>query len=418
LPHNTQPSNRWYVLILASLTLALGYAAPLMCMPVLFKEILDELGLNLVQVGTIWGMVFLAGLPIFLIGGMLGDRFGLKRIIVFSCFFIGIAGALRGLSSDFISLAATAFLYGILSAIIMTNMPRISKIWFSGQRIGIANGVIATGMSVGFTTGAMLSATVLSPWLGGWRNVLFLYGAVSLMFSMLWLFTVREPGRDHSSEAPGTVRMRQALSHVARLKGVWLLGFSFFGYIGCIQGVVGYLPLYLRDIGWAPTSADGTLAAFNIAGAIGAIPITLLSDKLGIRKTILIALMILAIGSTVLLPFFSNELVWGLAFLIGFTRDPCIALLIVMNLEHEKVSVAYAGTALGLFYTVSQMNGAISPPLGNSLASISLGTPFFFWAALAVMGAFILSFAKETGWKARKKEHIVYGKRDPRFRMR
>jgi cyanate permease len=379
-------------------------------MPVLFKEILDELGLNLVQVGTIWGMVFLAGLPIFLIGGMLGDRFGLKRIIIFTCFSVGIAGALRGLSSGFISLAATSFLYGILSAILMANMPRVSKIWFSRQRIGIANGVIATGMSLGFTIGAMLSATVLSPWLGGWRNVLFLYGAVSVAFSMLWIFTVREPGRDHSSDASGTVRMRQALSHVSRLKGVWLLGLSFFGYIGCIQGVVGYIPLYLRTIGWVPASADGTLAALNIAGALSAIPITLLSDKLGLRKPILITLMIMAAVSVLLLPFFNSEFAWGLAFLVGFTRDPCIALLIVMNLENEKVSVAYAGTALGLFYTVSQISGALSPPIGNSLAGISIGTPFFFWAALAVMGAFILSFVQETGWKARQKGHRVYGK--------
>jgi MFS family permease len=377
LPNNNKPNNRWYVLILTSLTLALGYAAPLMCMPVLFKEISEELSLNLVQVGTIWGMVFLAGLPMFLIGGMLGDRIGLKRIITLCLFSIGIAGALRGLSSDFISLAATSFLYGILSAIIMANIPRVSKIWFSGKRIGIANGVIATGMSLGFTIGAMVSATVLSPSLGGWRNVLFLYGAVSVAFSMLWLFTVREPGRDRVSEAPGTVPMLHALSRVARLRGIWLLGFAFFGYMGCLQGVVGYLPLYLRTIGWIPASADGTLAAFNIAGALGAIPITLLSDKIGLRKTILIMLMILASASTVLLPFFNNEVVWVLAFLIGFTRDPSIALLIVMNLEQEKVSVAYAGTALGLFYTVSQISAALSPPVGNSLASISSGTPFF-----------------------------------------
>jgi cyanate permease len=390
------------VLILTALTVALGYAAPLMCMPVLFKEIADELGLSLVQIGTIWGMIPLAGLSVFLIGGMLGDRLGLKRIIIFTSLAIGVAGALRGLSGDFISLAATSFLYGILSAVIMTNIPKVSKIWFSGEQIGIANGIIATGMSLGFTTGAMISATVLSPWLGGWRNVLFLYGAVAVMFGILWLVTVREPGRDHASDMPTKIRMRQALSHVSRLKGVWLLGFSFFGFIGCIQGVVGYLPLYLRDIGWAPASADGALAAFNIAGALGAIPITLLSDKLGLRKQMLIMLMILAFVGTILLPFFNNELVWVLAFLIGFTRDPSIALLIVMNLEQEKVSVAYAGTALGLFYTVAQTSGAVSPPLGNSLASISLGTPFFFWAALAVMGLFILSFAKETGWKAKK----------------
>ena len=43
--------------------------------------------------------------------------------------------------------------------------------------------------------------------------------------------------------------MRAAVSHVLQLKNVWLLGFTLFGVGGCIQGVLGYLPTYLRDIG-------------------------------------------------------------------------------------------------------------------------------------------------------------------------
>jgi NNP family nitrate/nitrite transporter-like MFS transporter len=369
-------------------------------MPVLFKEISEDLGLNLVQVGTVWGMISLSGLLTCLIGGVLGDRFGLKRIITLACYLTGLTGALRGLASDFTSLVAISFIYSILSSLVMINIPKVSRIWFSGRRFGFANGVQATGMSVGFTIGAMISATMLSPWLGGWRNVLFLYGLVTIILGIVWHITVREPGKEQPSDVTATLSMRRAISHVSRLHSVWLLGFALSGYFGCLQGVTGYLSLYLQDIGWSPGNADGVLAAFNIAGAFGALPVALLSDRLGRRKVILSSLMIMAIVGTTLLPVFKNELVWVMAVMIGFTRDSSMTLFIVMVMESEAVGVAYAGTAMGLLQTISRLGGGVSPPLGNSLASINISMPYFLWAAFAVIGLVILGFARETGQKA------------------
>ena len=53
---------RWFILILASLTNIFVVGMPSMCMPVLFKEISDEMGLSLVQLGAVWGMGGLAGI--------------------------------------------------------------------------------------------------------------------------------------------------------------------------------------------------------------------------------------------------------------------------------------------------------------------------------------------------------------------
>ena len=396
---NIQSSNKWYILILAALTGSLGVAAQGICMPVLFKQISEALGLSLVQVGSVWGMVYLAGFSTHLINGMLGDRLGYKRVMALSCFLVGIAGAFRGLSYDFISLAATAFVYGVFSSMIVVNQTKVAKIWFPREKLALANGVLATGYSLGFTLGAMISATLLSPWLGGWRNVLFLYGSISVILGILWHFTVREPERDPLSDGPPTVPMRRALSHVIHLRSVWILGFVFLGYNGALQGIIGYLPLYLRNIGWPAVNADGTLAAFNLAGAFGAIPIALLSDRLGLRKVLLSVLIVAAIVGTALIPFFESGLVSFLAIMVGFTRDPSMVLLFVLTMESRGVSVAYFGTAIGLIQTISSIGAAISPPVGNSLASLSLGSPYFFWAALAVMAWIVLRFAEETGYR-------------------
>jgi predicted MFS family arabinose efflux permease len=196
--------------------------------------------------------------------------------------------------------------------------------------------------------------------------------------------------------------MKDALSYVSRIRSVWIIGFAFLGFTGCIMGVLGYLALYLREIGWSQAASDGALAAFNIAGAFGSIPIAMLSDRLGIRKPILFSLILFSMVSAALIPFFNGGMVWVLSIILGFTRDPAITLFFIMNLENKKVGVLYAGTAMGLMNTVARFGAAGAPVVGNWLADFSLGMPFFFWAALSAASLVILCYAKETGWRKRK----------------
>lgn len=391
---------RWYILTLGALTHTFAVAMPMMSLPVLFKEISVELDLNLVQIGTVWGMIPLAGIFVVLIGGLLGDRFGVKRTLSTLCFLAGLAGALRGLSGSFISLATTMFLFGILNASIPINVHKVASIWFPGRHLGLANGILSLGMGLGLTAGAMISATILSPLLGGWRNVLLLYGAISIGISILWLLTRSELGQVESpSGYAGTVLFRQALSRVVRIRGVWFLGLIMLGQVACTTGMIGYLPLYLRGIGWTAASADGALAASNSASMMVAIPMVLLSDKLGSRKTILLAAMLITAIGVGLLSVVGGAMVWVSVIIASIARDGFMAVTITMITETEGVGAAYAGTALGLAMTLSRVGGIISPPVGNSLAGIKPGLPFIFWAALAAVALFGFHFLKETGRK-------------------
>lgn len=393
---------RWYILTLGALTHTFAVAMPMMSLPVLFKEISVELDLNLVQIGTVWGMIPLAGIFVVLIGGLLGDRFGVKRTLSTLCFLAGLAGALRGLSGSFISLATTMFLFGILNASIPINVHKVASIWFPGRHLGLANGILSLGMGLGLTAGAMISATILSPLLGGWRNVLLLYGVISIGISILWLLTRSELGQVESpSGYAGTVLFRQALSRVVRIRGVWFLGLIMLGQMACTTGMIGYLPLYLRGIGWTAASADGALAASNSASMMVAIPMVLLSDKLGSRKTILLAAMLITAIGVGLLSVVGGAMVWVSVIIASIARDGFMAVNITMITETEGVGAAYAGTALGLAMTLSRVGGIISPPVGNSLADINPGLPFIFWAALAATALFGFHFVKETGRRQR-----------------
>ena len=389
---------KWYILTLSALTHTLVMGMPMMSMPVLFKEISEDLGLSLVQIGTVWGMGAAGGIFVVLFAGLLGDRFGVKRFLSVACLLVGLSGAMRGLAGDFITLVATVFLNGLISATVTINVHKTAAVWFPRQQLALANGILSTGMAVGFMAGAMISATVLSPLLGGWRNVIFLFGAISVVIGILWMLSRSQPAQVESSTGHASmIPLRQALSHVVRIRMVWVLGLTMLFYSACTQGLRGYLALYLRDMGWTGAGADGTLAAFSVASLICVIPLALLSDRLGSRKAILFGGMLTATIGVGLLSVASGPMVWVAVIIAGIFFDGFMAVLFTLVMEIEGIGPTYAGTAIGIVLTTSMLGSIISPPLGNSFASIDPGAPFIFWAALAAIGLLSFFFIKETG---------------------
>ena len=89
---------------LVVLTNMLVVAMPSMGMSVLAKEIAQDLDLDLVQVGIVWGIGSLPAILTNLLGGAIGDKVGAKRVLIVSTLLAGLLGAARGLAFDFISM--------------------------------------------------------------------------------------------------------------------------------------------------------------------------------------------------------------------------------------------------------------------------------------------------------------------------
>ncbi len=376
-----------------------------MCMPVLFKEISVDLGLSMVAIGAVWGMDPLAGVFIGLPGGLLADRFGVKRTLMVVCFMSGVFGAMRGLSVNFVSMAATMFLFGLMAATMPSVVPKTTAVWFRGRQLGLANVLLNVAWSVGTMVATMFSATVFSPLLGGWRNVLFLYGAPCMILGLLWFITGREPDRVELPDAAASeVPFQQALSRVVRMKQVWIIGLLMLTTFGSSMGLYGYLPLYLREIGWTPASADGAITILTGISCIGIIPMVLLSDRLWSRKGMLVLSIIIMTITLGLLPVMKGTRVWVLLMVNGFMRGGAFALFIVMIFEMEGVGSAYSGTALGLANTLGMLGAFFSPPLGNSLSVFNPILPLVFWAFLSALGLPLFFSVKERKGKGVPKQ--------------
>jgi MFS family permease len=391
----TDPENKykWYILALSILTNMFVVAIPAMGMSVLAKEISQDLGLSLVQVGVVWGVGSLPAILTSLLGGAVGDKVGPKRVLIVSSLLAGVLGAARGLAVDFLSLIVIVILLGALIPFVAINSLKTVGQWFPAYQLGLANGLISMGMALGFLLGALLSATTFSPALGGWRNVLIVYGIAGAVLSIPWFFTHTLPSQSQVNMQ--SISMRAAALHVLQLKNIWLLGFTLFGVGGCIQGMLGYLPIYLRDIGWDPIRADGALSAFHTISMIFVLPVAIWSDRLGSRqRLLLLSALMVAIG-TGLLGFASGIWIWLAVLMAGFVRDAFMAIYITMVIETDGVGPVYAGTATGLTLAISGVGNFIAPPLGNSLAVFWPGAPFVFWAGLTVLGMVCLSLVRK-----------------------
>jgi predicted MFS family arabinose efflux permease len=387
-------ANRWYVVGLGAVINLFVFAMATSCMPVLFSEIADKLGLSVVQVGTVWGASSLAGIFSIPLAGFLADRYSSRRILAIWCLLAGVFGAMRGLSNSFYSLAATSLLFGFASEAIPVIVVKNASLWFYGRGLGTAQGLINACVGGGMMLGAAFSATLLSPWLGGWQHVMFFYGAVSALMGAVWFLTTPEPRTPQG--APQRLP-RAALAHVLHNRGVWLIAIAMMGFAGCNKGVMGYLPLYLQKAGWTPASADGALASLNAAGTAGAIPLALLSDWFGTRKSIILPGLAVTAVAVGLLAVLTGPAAWLLAALSGLFRDAVWAVVATLTVENEGIGPVYAGTAVGIVQSFTRLGYTFAPPAGNSLVAAGPGLPFVFWAGLTVMALVVFAFVRERG---------------------
>jgi cyanate permease len=367
-----------------------------MCLPVLFKEISSDLNLSAVSLGAIWGIDPLAGIFVGLPAGLLADRFGIKRTLTVISILGGIFGALRGLSINFLTMAASTFLFGAMAAMTPSIVPKAASVWFERRQLGLINALINISWAVGSMAASMTSATILSPLLGGWRNVLLLFALPAIVMGMLWLFTGREPAKsEHQTLIALRVPFREAISRVIRSKEVWILAITSMLLWGANMGFLGYLPLYLRNIGWTPAGADGVFTAFNGASMAGVIPMTLLASRLRNYKAMLFFSLVVTVVFLILLPLVSGATVWVLIIVTTFLRSSAFAVTNVLIFDIKGIGGTYGGTAMGLVSSVGMIGAFLSPPLGNMLAGVSPGAPYFFWAGLAALSLPLFLFLRK-----------------------
>jgi MFS family permease len=390
-------STKWVVLTLAGITNALVAAAPGMSMSVLFAEIAADLDLSLVQVGVVWGIGSLPAILSALLGGGIIDRFGPKRVLQVTAVLASLAGALRGLSNNFAFLVFSVILMGLIGPLITMSGLKLSRLWFPDHQLGASGGILSMGMALGFFLSSTLSATVLSPWLGGWRNVFFFYGGVSILLVLPWFLMPAAPAST-AEDAKREIKrpsLVKSFVHIASKPNSWFLGLALFGLGGAIQSFLGYLPLYLRSVGWQAATADNALAGFHLISMLFTLPLALLSDRVRRRKPIVLLMMAITTIGMGAVGFVNGGWVWAAVLFAGAVRDGFMAVFLAMVINADGVDPGYAATATGFTFLFINLGNILMPAAGNAIAENNPSLAFAFWAACGAAGMLSMLLVKE-----------------------
>ncbi|HEV8711937.1 MAG TPA: MFS transporter [Candidatus Binatia bacterium] len=393
-------SYRWWVLINTFLIFAVAFGMGWTYIVMLVPPILQELGLNIADWGTLWSAISLGTVLFAIIGGVLGDRFGIRLTVGLGVFFMGGFLAVRGTASSFATLYAWMFLFGIALAVTFANVPKALGMWFPPEEFGMANGVTQAGYGAGAGLATVLTPLVVDL-LGGWRNLTYLLGILTMGLGLLWTCTVR----DRSAPVPdaGTrVGVGKALKQVLLVKDVWIVAGCYLLFLGGYIGLIGYAPTYFVSVqGMSAPAAGAVLSIVMWAFVAGTFILPTLSDRVGLRKIFYFSGMLLTGICIFLAASALGTSLWIVAVLWGFLAGAA-PIAFVVPLEMKEVGPTLAGSALGVAATAGYLGGFVAPPICMSLASVTPAAGFAFGGGCFALSAFLFLLLKETGPRVRR----------------
>ena len=200
----------------------------------------DELGLTAGQIGVLLSAFFWTYMPGQMVAGWLAEKINPYRALALGLAVWSIATALTGLAAGFAMFIALRLLLGLGESVAFPCSSKLLAQHLPPHRLGLANGLIALGLSLGPAfgtfTGGMLMAQL------GWRQVFILFGVVSMLWLWPWLVATRRlSAADDGPKVDAAPPFRAILAR----REAWGAG---LGHFCCNYGfyfVISWLPLYL-----------------------------------------------------------------------------------------------------------------------------------------------------------------------------
>lgn len=278
-----------------------------------------------------------------------------------------------------------------------------------GEYRSEANGVINTMGGVAAIVGTvvlspLMDVSIQLPLIGDTRRKLpFLIAGVLVIVATILLFAfVKERSRSRQTDdktEPLLTSLKLVFGSRDR-SAMWILISIFLWFLG-YQGLLPFVTLYTRDVLGASEGIAGLSAGMvAIAYAVFAIPSGIVAHRIGRRKTIRIALLVVA-GLTVAI-FFHQPLIaalglsrtaglisfWVMLFVFGVFWVAVITNSFPML--WQMATFTNMGIYTGLYYFFSQAAAILAPPLTGGLIDLAGYRSIFLFCGATLLVAFLI----------------------------
>jgi FSR family fosmidomycin resistance protein-like MFS transporter len=345
-----------------------------------------EFELSYTQVGLLKTALSASSSSFQLPVAVLAERFGEITFLALGMAWVAAGLMVIGLAGSFLHVLLLTFCAGTGGSVQHPVASSFISREYDGRQRGSALGILNFAGDLGKFTVPALFAVSLA--LYGWRQSLFCLGAVSLVFALVFWYTLRH--RDRRVRAtPHTA------APVAKGWGILHPGtFASLLGMGVLDASVRntlltFVPFLLMEKGVTEASASLMLTVIFAGGAAGKLGCGLLADRLGTTRMIVVTECLTGAFILLMLPT-SRILLLPLLFLLGFFLNGTSSVLLdgVADLfDSSKRSRGY-----GVYFTIYLGSGALGPIIYGFVGDV-LGLHSVF----AVMAAASLAVVPVAG---------------------
>lgn len=309
---------RILVLLLGYSTQSLAVGALALFLPL----IREDVDISYAESGAIALASTLAYSAMQVPAGYLGDRFGVRRVLLTGLVGLNVMTAMIAFCNSYSMLLADQVVLGLFRGVIFATGLAVVTGEFTPERR-------ATAMSCLFASGfvAMAALNTFGPFAvaaSGWRGATIMLGVVGLgLVAILWQFGPRSK--------TASVKVESVLMSVGKLVRqpvVWLVAFVQFARLAVASSFSFWLPTYLTERMDLSLGVAGTVvAAGSIISLTAGLSGAIVSDRVGRPLLVPTASLALLCASFLMLamagsPLVIVALVCVLAFLMHAYTGP------------------------------------------------------------------------------------------------
>lgn len=360
----------------------------------------SHLGADPAGVGFVASVSAFAGVAFSIPAGILSDRFGRKRMLIFSAVIFSTAPFLYPFVKSIWQLAIVRFYHGFATAIFVpVSMALVSDLFHKerGEKMGWFSTATLAGRFLAPVTGGIIISALAFDTALSYRSVYILCGIAGIA-AFIFAFNMPEPVKTQDKAQPWKETF-SSFSAVINNKGILVTSaveaFILFAY-GTFET---FMPLYSLHIGLSAYEIGIFLSAQVIALALSKPAMGRFSDRHGRQPQIFGGALIGAacIGAFSFFSSFFPLLLLSMAFGLSLSIVTSATSALIADLSKRESR----GSAMGLLGSVMDIGHTAGPLVSGFIAGL-WGYPHAF------LTASVLLFSAALIFKAAQKR-IAYG---------
>jgi MFS family permease len=388
----------WVIVLAGAIITCIG-AGAMFALPVFLLPIEQSVGWSKTAVSFSMTVAFLVMGASGFGWGALSDKIGARPVLLMGNTLAGF-GLIMASRAESV-LAFQIWYGGVIGVAAGSFFPPLIATtigWFEKHR-GLAVSLVSVGIGV-----APMTVSPFAEWLianYGWREAQFITGVAVLVLLLPMSFLIRRPpaiSPDAADVPQGVAAPAQleppnmTVGQALRTPQFIVLALVFFACCACHAGPIFHTVSFAQLCGIAPAFAVTIYSVEGVGGLFGRVALGIAGDRFGVKPTLIVGLLIQAVGAGAYLYAANLEFFYAVAFIFGFAYGGVMPLYAVLARDYFRPNIM--GAVFGAAAMISSLGMALGPAIGGWIYDTwNAYTGLYVASAVVGLGAAAIALA-------------------------